>query len=73
MSTDTYFTSRRFHDISDATSFDQGDEFGTEAEVREYFTVANMAAMFGADAGLSQAELDGMANAVIANRWHCEF
>lgn len=58
--------------ISGATGFDHGERFGSEEQVREYFTVANMVAMFGAEDGatVSQADLDEMADAVIRNRWH---
>jgi hypothetical protein len=61
------------NEIDDRTAFAQGDEFATDAEVREYFTVESMVQMFGRDPGYvppSQSELDAWADAVIANRWH---
>ena len=67
-------TPRQFDEINDATGFANGAEFQTEAEVREYFTVASMAAMFNDYEGNPDAAtLDAMADAVIANRWHCAF
>lgn len=57
--------------ISDATGFDQGELFETDEQVREYMTVKNLRAMFGT-AGVRQRELDRMAAAVIAQRWHYE-
>jgi len=69
----------RCQEISDATSFDAGSRFETVQEVRSYFTVENMSAMFGADAAeqyplyADQDELTSMANDVIANKWHCDF
>lgn len=68
--------------ISEYTGFDQGDEFTSEQQVREYFTVANLADMGlgGSDEGserdnhvLTQDELDAMAAEVIRQRWHCAF
>ena len=60
--------------INEQTAFAMGAEFENEQQVREYFTVDNMLAMFGSvgdDAAIwSQDELDAMADAVIANRWH---
>jgi len=57
--------------ISEHTAFDQGDEFKSEDQVRAYFTVENIAEFY--DDGVcpfAQDELDIMAEAVIANRWH---
>lgn len=58
--------------ISIATAFDQGNEFHADREVREYFTVENHRSMFPDDEVYrpTQAELDEMAETVIANRWH---
>ena len=56
-------------DIHEATNFDAGDLFRSEAEVREYFTVENIQAMFGS-CPYTQEQLDEMAAAVIAHRWH---
>lgn len=61
-----------FTEINDCTGFANGDEFTTEAQVREYFTVANMLDMFS-ECPQTQAELDEMADAVVANGWHCAF
>lgn len=59
--------------ISESTGFDGGDEFTSEQQVRQYFTVAEQAAMFSGDGIADQATLDAMADAVIAHRWHCAF
>lgn len=60
--------------ISAETDFDSGEKFESAEQVRHYFTVANMTAMFGGeDATFSQDELDAMAATVILNRWHCAF
>lgn len=56
-------------EIHDATGFDNGDLFESEAEVREYFTVESIEFMFG-ECPYTQAELDEMAEAVIRNGWH---
>ena len=58
--------------VSDATGFDHGDLFESEAQVREYFTVAEQAVMFGEDGITDQAILDAFADAVIEHRWHME-
>ncbi|PZN07216.1 MAG: hypothetical protein DIU69_12020 [Bacillota bacterium] len=55
--------------IHDTTGFDNGDLFRSAQEVRDYFTVANIEAMFG-ECPYTQEELDEMAEAVIAHRWH---
>lgn len=55
--------------VSEATGFDGGDEFESEAQVREYFTVANVRAMFG-ECPYTQAAMDAMAEAVIDGGWH---
>lgn len=55
--------------IHEATGFDNGDLFTSEAQVREYFTVQNVTDMFG-ECPCTQDELDEMAEAVTANRWH---
>ena len=56
--------------IMEATNFNAGDEFASDQEVRDYFTVDSQKECFGADATLTQDELDAMAGEVIANRWH---
>ncbi len=60
---------REFDVINAATGFASGDEFASEQQVREYFTVAAQVEMFGRDAEQDQAVLDGWAAKVIANRW----
>jgi len=55
--------------IHEATNFDAGDLFQSEAQVRAYFTVENIEAMFG-ECSLTQEELDEMAEAVIRHGWH---
>lgn len=64
----TTATSRVLDDINDATGYANGVPMQTEAEVRAYFTVANMARMFGADGGWKTGDqhiLNGMAECVI--------
>lgn len=64
----------------DGTGYANGDTFSSEAQVREYFTVANMLHMFGQpddpmtpDAIAEwQDELNQMADAVIRNGWHMD-
>lgn len=60
--------------INEQTAFAMGEEFENEQQVREYFTVDNMLHMFGrisdSAALWSQDDLDAMADAVTANRWH---
>ncbi len=71
--------------ISEATGFDAGDLFDSEAQVRDYFTVTSLrectSQTWGRDDDYReldtdenlQAWLDAMADAVIANKWHCAF
>src|SRR5690606_12304030 len=56
-------------EIHEATNFDAGDLFQSEAQVRAYFTVENMRDMFG-ECPYTQEELDEMAEEVIRRRWH---
>lgn len=73
MSTTTY-TSRDRNNISGATGFDFGEGFESETQVRDYFTLVNMRDMFGADAAeMTTDDLAAMADAVIENRWNCDF
>lgn len=58
--------------VSEATGFDQGDEFTSEAQVRDYFTVANVRAMLG-ECPYTQEGLDLMAEAVIDGGWHMAY
>ena len=57
--------------VSEATGFDAGVEFTTEAQVRGYFTVANVGAMLG-ECPYTQEGLDLMAQAVIDGGWHMD-
>jgi len=67
--------------ISESTGFDQGDEFASEQDVRDYFTVEAMQSMGLGNIApdgqepqqATQDDLDEMADTVIANRWHCAF
>ena len=66
------FRSRDF--ISAETGFDSGDRFTSDEMVRDYFTAENLFEMFGTRHDyFGDAELREMADAVIDNRWHCEF
>ena len=59
-----------FDNINTMTGFANGERFTSAAQVREYFTNANMLAMgLGA---LPEADLSAWADEVIANRWHME-
>lgn len=62
----THITRQQIHE---ATGFDNGDLFQSEAQVRAYFTVENIEVMFGS-CPYTQAELDEMAEEVIRHRWH---
>ena len=55
--------------ISEATGFDGDDRFESEAQVREYFTVATLRDWLDG-CPYTQESLDAMAEAVIANGWH---
>ena len=62
--------------ISDVTGFDGGEYFGDPGQVRAYFNVAVMERLFpgwSKKTGLTQADLDEMAGAVIHHKWHCLF
>ncbi len=66
-----------FDAVNDKTGFANGEKWESEQEVREYFTVTNMVAMF--DGGLddypdltNQDLLDQMAASVIEHGWHME-
>ena len=63
-------STERLTQISEQTGFDSGQLFQSDAQVRDYFTVAAQRAMFGDDAISDQDVLDDMAADVIANRWH---
>lgn len=67
---------RTLTSISDVTGFDSGEYFGNPEQVRAYFTVAVMERRFPGwsnQTGLTQADLDEMAGAVIHHKWHCLF
>ncbi|MDE3097187.1 MAG: hypothetical protein KGK07_14460 [Chloroflexota bacterium] len=59
--------------IRDATGFDGGDQFESEAQVREHFTPETMRDMGGEDAVTDPQILEAFATAVIEHRWHCTF
>jgi hypothetical protein len=67
---------RTLTSISDLTGFDAGDYFGDPGEVKAYFTLEVMERLFpgwSTKTGLTQADLDEMAGAVIHHKWHCLF
>ena len=60
-------------EISDATGFDEGDEFADADAVRKYFTDEGLHEIMGCGrlySGPDQDILDMMANEVIENGWH---
>ena len=62
----------------DGTGAGNGENFSSEQEVRNYFTVENMHSMFGSQADEfpwynDQDELDSMAEYVIENKLYCDF
>ena len=59
----------RLQQISEATAFDQGDQFKSDEQVRAYFTVESLRSM-GFDEVPNRDTLDRMADDVIDNRWH---
>ena len=59
-----------FSEINDHTGFANGDKFTSAEQVREYFTVENMRAMFPGDPFWDQETYDKWAELVITNRWH---
>ena len=68
-------------EISESTGFDQGVEFESEQDVRDYFTVEAMESMGLGNIApdgqepqqATQDDLDELADTVIAQRWHCAF
>jgi len=58
--------------INDLTGFANGEEFESEAELRDYFTAENMLGMFGSDAmdEMIQDDLDEMCDFVLEKGWH---
>jgi hypothetical protein len=58
----------------DATGYANGDQFTSAEQVREYFTVENLSAIYsGGGAGQwDQRTLDQYADRVIENRRHCK-
>jgi hypothetical protein len=56
----------------EATGYANGEEFESEEQVREYFTVENFEHMFG-ECKEDQPTLDKWANAVIRKKRHCSF
>ena len=62
--------------IADITGFDQGEYFRDPDQVRAYFRVEVMEQVFpgwSQKTGLTQADLEEMAGAVILHHWHCLF
>ena len=62
--------------ISDVTGFDRGEYFADQDKVRAYFKVEIMENIYpgwSKKTGLTQADLDEMAGAVIHHKWHCLF
>ena len=62
--------------ISDVTGFDRGEYFEDQDKVRAYFKVEIMERLhpgWSKKTGLTQADLDEMAGAVIHHKWHCLF
>jgi hypothetical protein len=62
--------------ISDITGFDGGEYFKNLDQVRAYFKVEVMERLhpgWSKKTGLTQADLDEMAGAVIRHKWHCIF
>lgn len=59
-----------FDRINGATGFATGDQFTSEAQVREYFTPAAQVEMFGRDAVTDEVRLSEWADRVASNRWH---
>jgi hypothetical protein len=67
---------RTLTSISDSTGFDRGDYFGDPEQVRAYFKVEVMDRLYpgwSKKTGLTQADLNEMAGAVILHKWHCVF
>jgi hypothetical protein len=62
-----------FSEINDSTGFANGEKFTTQAQVRSYFTMSNMHEMFGPHCEVDESTLTDMADAVICEKWHCEF
>ncbi len=62
--------------ISDVSGFDRGAYFAGPEQVRAYFQVDNLERLYPGwckKTGLTQADLDEMAGAVIHYKWHCLF
>jgi hypothetical protein len=62
--------------ISDVTGFDGGEYFEVPHQVRAYFKVEVMERIYpgwSKKTGLTQADLDEMAGAVLHHKWHCDF
>lgn len=64
-------------EISERTGFDNGETFSSDQEVRDYFQRDELVGCIDPTSDArndipQQAELDEMAEMVIANRWHIE-
>lgn len=60
-------------DALNKTGYDAGDEWSSEQEVRDYFSVEAQLELFGDQAVTDHDTLDAMAQHVIDNRLHCAF
>jgi len=58
--------------IDEQTGFAQGEMFTSPEQVRAYFTVENMTAMFGSHHEATPEVMDEMAEAVLREGWHME-
>lgn len=56
--------------VSECTGFDLGDQFESEAQVREYFRVEEIEGKYDDGCPYTQEALDLMADAVIEHGWH---
>lgn len=61
-----------FDEINAMTGFANGSKFTSEQQVKDYFTLENLLETLS-ECSQDQNDLDQMAEAVIANKWHCEF
>ena len=62
--------------ISDITGFDSGEYFESPDQAKAFFKVETMEHLYpgwSKKTGLTQADLDEMAGAVIHHKWHCVF
>lgn len=62
-----------FDTINNETGFANGEQFTSEEQVRDYFTVENMREMFSGNCNQDQETLSDYAETVIAEKMHCTF